>query len=339
MQFVAIVIGVLVVVWGAAIGGYFYYTRRQAAVVENRLGQIVKAAQAAPSPSAQPKEKASPIGELFNNLVSGLSMADAIKRDLARADLKLNVGEYIALHVLALFAMGAFGWFFGGGLKDGFSPSLVTMVFTLVGAIIGLFLPRMYVGSQQSARLKNFDNQLGDMLNLVVNGLRAGYSVMQAMESVARELPPPIAVEFRRLVQEMQLGIPMEAALANLTRRIPSKDLDFVVTAINVQREVGGNLAEILDSISHTIRERVRIKGEIATLTAQGMMTGYVISALPIALGLFLYLVNRPYMASFWTSPPHFLGIPICGISMLVVAALMIGIGFAIVMKIVDIEV
>jgi tight adherence protein B len=126
----------------------------------------------------------------------------------------------------------------------------------------------------------------------------------------------------------------MEQALSNLTRRIPSKDLDFVVTAMNVQREVGGNLAEILDTISHTIRERVRIKGEIATLTAQGMMTGYVISLLPIGLALFLFLVNRAYMMQMFESRNL-----LCGIIMIVTALLMIGSGFAIVMKIVDIEV
>src|SRR5689334_21222807 len=193
----------------------------------------------------------------------------------------------------------------------------------------------MYVGFQQGKRLQTFDNQLGDMLNLVVNGLRAGYSVMQALEAVGRELPNPIAIEFKRVVQEMQLGLPMEAALNNLTRRIPSKDLDFVVTAMNVQREVGGNLAEILDTITFTIRERVRIKGEIETLTAQGMMTGYVISGLPIGLGLMLFVLNRPYMMTLFTPASN---LP-CGLGMIIAALLMIGIGFAIVMKIVKIEV
>jgi tight adherence protein B len=194
---------------------------------------------------------------------------------------------------------------------------------------------------QQGGRLARFDNQLGDMLNLVVNGLRAGYSVMQALESIGRELPDPLASEFRRVVQEMQIGLPMEAALANLTRRIPSKDLDFVVTAMNVQREVGGNLAEILDTISFTIRERVRIKGEIASLTAQGMMTGYVISALPIGLGLLLFVINRQYMLQFFLNPETMQRDQwfLCGIGALATVLIMIGVGFSIVMKIVDIEV
>jgi tight adherence protein B len=119
---------------------------------------------------------------------------------------------------------------------------------------------------------------------------------------------------------------------------MPSPDLDFVVTAINVHREVGGNLAEILDNISHTIRERVRIKGEIATLTAQGQITAWVIALLPIGLALFLFLVNRSYMMNIF-GPPMVFGLPICGIIMIVAALAMIGSGFAIVQKIVDIEI
>jgi tight adherence protein B len=333
---IGVIVGV-VLLWVAGGVGYFVYSRRQS-VVEDRLGQIVKANQpiAAPKPKTQEKRPGA-LSEMLSQAVAGRGFSDKTKTDLARADLKLNVGEYMMLHVLAVVGFGVLGWVFGGGLQAPFG--FITLTFAGAAAIFGLFAPRMYVGMQQGNRLKAFDGQLGDMLNLVVNGLRAGYSVMQALEAVSRELPPPISVEFKRLVQEMQLGIPMETALANLCRRIPSKDLDFVVTAINVQREVGGNLAEILDSISYTIRERVRIKGEIGVLTAQGMMTGYVVSGLPIALGLFLYIVNRPYMSQFWTSPPIMFGVPICGIAMLVTAALMIGIGFAIVLKIVDIEV
>jgi tight adherence protein B len=142
------------------------------------------------------------------------------------------------------------------------------------GFVLGAFLPRIYINIQKGKRLVRFNNQLADMLNLMVNGLRAGYSTMQAMEAVSKELPAPISEEFRRVVQEMQLGVTMEQALDNLLRRIPSLDLDLVITAMNVQREVGGNLAEILATISHTIRERVRVKGEIRVLTAQQVYSG-----------------------------------------------------------------
>jgi tight adherence protein B len=187
---------------------------------------------------------------------------------------------------------------------------------------------------RKGQRLKAFDDQLGDTLNLMVNALRAGYSVLQAMEAVSKELPPPISVEFRRVVQEIQLGLPMDVALDHLLARISSEDLDLVITAITIQREVGGNLAEILDVISHTIRERVRIKGEIEVLTAQGMATGWAITGMPFALGGMLFLINRPYISQFFLPENQ----P-CGYGMLIVGLIMIGIGGVAIKKIVTIEV
>jgi tight adherence protein B len=157
---------------------------------------------------------------------------------------------------------------------------------------------------------------------------------MQAMEAVSRELPPPISDEFRRLVQEMQLGIAMDASLENLTRRIPSKDLDLVVTAMNVQREVGGNLAEILDTISHTIRERVRVKGEIRVLTSQVMMSGRVLAIMPIGVIVVMYFINRSYMMRFFNPATRMYGIP-----MLIIGAVMIVLGYFFMTKIASIEV
>jgi tight adherence protein B len=172
------------------------------------------------------------------------------------------------------------------------------------------------------------------MLNLMVNGLRAGYSTLQAMEAVSKELPPPICDEFRRVVQEMQLGIPMERALENLLRRIPSADLDFLVTAINVQREVGGNLAEIMDVISYTIRERIRIKGEIRVMTSQAMYSGRILALLPIALMIVLWFLNRSYVMEFFT-PENLL----CGGIALGIAIGLISIGYFTMTRIANIEV
>jgi len=135
-----------------------------------------------------------------------------------------------------------------------------------------------------------------------------------------------------RVVQEMQLGLTMEQALTNLLRRVKSDDLDLIVTAMNVQREVGGNLAEILETISHTIRERVRIKGEISVLTAQGRISMYVIVLLPIAIVGFLYVVNRQYISQLFNSGP-------CGWAMVVCSGLSITAGYFVIRRIVNIEV
>ena len=157
---------------------------------------------------------------------------------------------------------------------------------------------------------------------------------MQALEAISREMPSPISDEFRRVVQEMQLGIPMDVALDNLLRRIPSEDLDLIITAINVQREVGGNLAEILDTISYTIRERIKIKGEIKVLVSQVIYSGRFLAMLPLILMALLWFMNRDYLMTFF-KPGNLL----CGGSMLGIAAVMVFSGYLAMNKLADIEV
>ncbi len=260
----------------------------------------------------------------LNRQVERTSFGEKMARELARADLKFKVGEFFILVGVVIVVLTFLAWLLGG--RDIISAG--------IGFVAGLFLPNMWLKRKQAQRLQKFNDQLPDMLNLMVNGLRAGYSTMQALEAVSRELPPPISDEFRRVVQEMQLGVPMERALDNLMRRIPSEDLDFVVTAINVQREVGGNLSEILDKISYTIRERIRIKGEIRVLTSQVRSSGKFISALPFLLVLVLWFVDKEYIMTFFEPENR-----ICGSIALAVAFFLIVIGYAIMMKIADIEV
>jgi len=280
-----------------------------------------------PRPERGSREVQAPVTDWLNRRVASSSMGDNISRELARADIKLKAGEYIALMVISGVLVGALVYLISGR----------SILAAVAGFALGLFIPRFYVRNQQGRRLIRFNEQLADMLNLMVNGLRAGYSTMQAMESVSKELPPPICDEFHRVVQEMQLGVPMQVSLENLLRRIPSEDLDLVVTAINVQREVGGNLAEILDTISYTIRERVRIKGEIRVLTTQVMYSGRFLSLLPLLVLAVLYVMNRSYMMEFF-SPQNNANLP-CGYIALVCAAMLIISGYVVMNKIGDIEV
>ena len=298
--------------------------RSQRSLIDERLDQYLEDPQKIdPDSDEDVSDKPGALTDWLTRSVERTSLGDRISQDLARADLKLKTGEYVALVVLASLFTAIFGFFFGGG----------SIIFAILGGIFGLFIPRFYVKNQQKARLKNFDDQLPDMLNLMVNGLRTGFSAMQAMEAVSSELPAPMSVEFKRVVQEMQLGVPMETALSNLERRIPSDDLDLAVTAINIQREVGGNLAEILDTISFTIRERVRIKGEVRAITAQVSYSGKFLSLMPIFLALALWGVNREYMEQFFVEPI------ICGILMLSVAGIMLVIGYVVLGKISSIEI
>ncbi|MDP2994434.1 MAG: type II secretion system F family protein [Anaerolineales bacterium] len=270
------------------------------------------------------KESKDALTDWVNKRVEKSSFGDRISRELARADLKFKPGEYIALYVIAVMGGALIAFLLGGRL----------LLSAFIGGGIGALLPRMYVKSQQSKRLTRFNDQLPDMLNLTVNGLRAGFSTLQAMEAVSKELPAPICDEFRRVVQEMQLGIPMEKALANLLRRIPSQDLDFLVTAINVQREVGGNLAEIMDVISYTIRERIRIKGEIRALTAQATYSGKALALMPIGLLCILWFLNRSYVMEFFNKETI-----LCGGIALGGAGVLIAVGYFVMTRIANIEV
>ncbi len=270
------------------------------------------------------EQKTSAIAEWLDKQLEGSNIGDRIAANLAQADLKLRPAEYLAAMVIAAFGLAFIAWLLGGQ----------SIISALIGAVLGGIAPRIYVKRQKNKRLTTFGNQLPDMLNLVVNGLRAGYSTMQALEAVSRELPPPIAEEFRRVVQEMQLGISMEDALNNLHRRIPSDDLDLIITAINVQREVGGNLAEILDTISYTIRERIKIAGEIKVLVSQVMYSGRFLALLPLILMGLLWFANRDYLLTFF-QPGNLL----CGGIMLGIAAVMVFSGYLAMNKLADIEV
>ena len=292
-------------------------------LVEERLGRYLDEER----PDREEASGRSIVTEWLNRRVASSSRGDRVARELARADLKFKVAEYYALIFMSAVVMAFLAWLI--------QPHIASVV---IGGIIGLFIPRFYVKRQQTARLNKFNDQLSDMLSLMVNGLRAGYSTMQALEAVSRELPTPISDEFRRVVQEMQIGIPMEKALDNLLRRIPSEDLDFVITAINVQREVGGNLSEILDTISFTIRERVRIKGEIRVMTATVRTSATVLSLIPVFLAAALWFVSPEYIGTFFDESAN-LPQPLCGIIAVVTIVGMIAAGYFVMMKIADIEV
>jgi len=268
-----------------------------------------------------------------NRAVARQSFAEKIGRRLARADLKITVGEFLIINVAAIICGLAFGL-----ALFGTAPAVL---FTAAG----LVLPHWYVGMKQGSRLKKFNNQLGDTIAMLANSLRSGYSMLQSMDLVSREMPAPISDEFQRVTREVGLGLTAEEALGNLVRRINSVDLELMVTAINVQREVGGNLSEILDIIATTIRERVKLQGEIKTLTAQQTMAGYIITGLPIALFFFLFTIDSHYMGTFFRGLPFFpagagdTSWQPCGIIMMGVSLIMMGVGYFVMRKIVAIEV
>lgn len=288
-----------------AVGVAFTVTSERS-LVEQRLGRYLEDDARA---TKKEMERTTPVADWVNARLEKSKMGGGIARELAQADLKLRTAEYIIVVIVVGLLTAGIIWYIGGQ----------NIIVAIIGFVIGITLPRIYVRRQQAKRLQHFNEQLADMLNLMVNGLRAGYSTMQAMEAVSREMPSPISDEFRRVVQEMQLGISMEIALDNLLRRIPSDDLDLVVAAMNVQREVGGNLAEILDTISYTIRERVRIKGEIRVLTSQVIYSGRFLAMMPLLISGILWLVNRPYMMEFFNPETRVVGLIALGAGILMI--------------------
>jgi tight adherence protein B len=269
----------------------------------------------------------------LNKLVEQRDFGANLARDIARADLKLKVSEYLALW--AATTIGVPLAFLPLSLA---LPTLANPLVLLVGALIGFIIPRLWLSRRRSGRLSAFNKQLPDTVMLIANALRAGSSFLQAIELVVRESRPPVSTEFGRVIREVNLGLPFETALENMVRRVRSDDLELMATAISIQHTVGGNLAEILDSIAFTIRERVRIQGEIRTLTAQQRLSGYVVGFLPIALAGFLFVAAPGFMAPMFKNPPGILGLP-AGVIILGIGGFMMFVGFMFIRRIVDIEV
>lgn len=312
------------------LGVGIYSTRRQQTLVDQRLGTLaaqnpyepIIATEELEDERLAKRERAAMVRRL-DKALEKRTFGKKWRLQLSRADLKLTVGEFFATQFISMAGFFAVAYFII------FRADLIPSI--LAGAL-GFFFPRIMVGRRISKRLIQFENQLADTLSLWVNALRSGYSVPQAMEAIGRDSPDPTRAEFRRVVQEMQLGISVTDALNHMLERVESEDLDLVVTAVNIQREVGGNLSEILEVIGNVVRERIKLKGEIRVMTSQGRYTGYLISFLPIVLGIFLRFLNPAYMNQMFEDRA-------CGWPMVGIGLALIGIGSALIQKIVDIDI
>ena len=310
-----VVVGILIGI-GVLVIGFVLSRRANQSFIERRLGI---AEPEAITPTGE-EGGTTALTDAINRALARRGVGSYIATQMARANLKFTVGEFIALDIILVIGAGLGTFLWRGDL-----------IVTAIGVIAGFALPWVYVTLMRGRRLRAFNDQLGDTLNLMVNSIRAGYSILQAMEAVSEEMGSPICDEFGRVVREVQLGLTLEQGLDNMMRRITSDDLDMMVTAIKVQREVGGNLAEVLDSISYTIRERVRIKGDIRSLTAYGRGAGNLLTAVPILLSAIIYLITPDFMSLLFTDR--------CGWMMLGFAGLGIVLGYIVISKIVDIDV
>lgn len=237
-------------------------------------------------------------------LNGGLSLSE----HLARADLKFRVSEFVMIQAAFLCAGALLAlWRFG------FAPQFV------IFGVSAYLIPMRFVYWRQGRRLRAFNRRLPDTLSLLANALKAGLSLPQAIEAVAKNTTAPISDELSRVIRETNLGTTTPEALAHMVRRVGSEDLDLIVTAITIQSTVGGNLARILDGISHTIRQRVQMKSQISALTAQMRASGWIITLLPFIVAAILDLVTPSYFNVMFSDPG--------GRALLVLAAISIGIG------------
>jgi len=208
---------------------------------------------------------------------------------------------------------------------------LVNVYVIPIGVVVFFSLPWMWLYYKRATRLKKFAGQLPDAMELVARALRAGHSLAAGMHVVAEEMPAPISKEFGRVYEEQNLGIPLEEALKGMCERVPNLDLRFFVTSVAIQRQTGGDLAEILDRIGHVIRERFKILGQVKALTAEGRLSGIVLIAMPIGLFLLMLWMKPDYIRLLWTDP--------MGVKMSIAAIILVLIGSYAIKKIVDIKV
>lgn len=224
---------------------------------------------------------------------------EQVEADLVKADIPLKPEEMVGMRIAAAFIPAFIGLAFFGSI-----------VLSFTFGMIGAYPPVVYLKSAKGRRAQKFNDQLGDALSIMANSLRAGFSFLQTMDSLSKEMAPPMSTEFSRALREMRLGTTTEEALHNMSKRIQSEDLELIVTAVNIQRQVGGNLAQILDNIAFTIKERVRIKAEVKTLTAQGRISGTIVALLPVFLAVAISVMNPPYMGLLLT---HKIGFMLIG--------------------------
>ena len=257
-------------------------------VVVERPGDITHRLEAYAAVSQKPRDKGeagrkglSGLWELLDRLLSGRSMARALALRLAQANIRMTVPEFAVISLSLAAVLGAVAFVFQRHV-----------VSAVAAGAVGLVLPWVLVESRRGRRIKAFHEQLIDVLTLVVGSLRGGHALLTALDLVSKELGPPASEEFERVLREIGFGLSQSEALNNLVARMETDDLQLIVTAVNISHEVGGNLSMVLEKITETLRERIRLQGEIRVLTTQQRLTSYILAALPILLTIVLAVLN-----------------------------------------------
>lgn len=270
--------------------------------------------------AAAPKQEGRPSRPKSSGLsFSFLHVPRKIRSELIAAGIRLRPEEFVMLWICTTLLPALLAYLVSVSLP-------LCMALVAVGAVA----PPVAVFIAHKKRIERFNTQLGDALMIISNSLRAGFSFEQSLGNISKELPDPLGPEFMQAVRELELGANLETVLASIAERMQSKDMELLNAAVIIQRQVGGNLAEIIDNISETIRDRIAIKRNIRTLTAQGRISGKIIGALPLFLLGIISAVNPSYMQPLFTTS--------YGYMMLTISAVLEGIGFLLIQKLVNIK-
>jgi tight adherence protein B len=281
----AVFLGTVLVV----VAAYVVVNRRQLVASDAVRARLAPTVVAGVATSILKDDKASDIGTL-NRMLAGKSFTATIGAQIERAGSRLSVGEFV-LYTLV---------FAGAGFLVGRRIGFVTA--PLVAAMFG-YLPYLNLKRKAASRLKQFQTQLPEAIDMLVNAMKSGYSLQAAIKFAGDEMPDPLGPEFARVYDEQRLGMEMRNALFKLQERVDTLDCKMFVTALLLQRETGGNLAEVLTNLSTLMRERVGLRGQIDTLTAEPKMSAVVLSLMPIVLFLVVASLNRDYMSPLWNTP------------------------------------
>lgn len=307
----------------ALAGGLLAGRKAKKQLVKGRLQKYTgKPDQAIPQgekAGEEEKERIRKVFKAFSRVVAPKRWIVKVERELSQADIPLRPEEFVTLQMVVTLVLPLKVYYLNESLL------LATFV-----ALLAAVLPPVMVKRAKAKRVAIFNSQLGDGLGILANSLRAGFSFLQAVDTLSKEMPPPLSTEFTRLLKEMNLGTTTEEALDNLLKRVDSEDLELVVTAVKIQRQVGGNLAEVLERIEDTIRQRIKLKRELKTLTAQGRISGIIIGLLPFFLAAALAIFNPSYLLTLVKHP--------LGLFLLAWAFFSQVVGYLVIKKIVNIE-
>ena len=290
--FIALLVFVIVTV--AAFAGMSLLDERkaQARTLRDRLANVDKTADRAPLELALLRDEMLSRIPAFDTLLRRSERVSLLQKMLAQGNVDIRAGNFLMLCAVASLILGAIAFIAGRNL-----------IFGWAGALLGFFVPYAYASHMRTRRFQKFEEKFPEAIDTLSRAVRAGHAFTTALEMIASELAEPVAGEFRQLYEEQKFGLPVRDALINLTERVPLVDVKFFVTAVMLQRETGGNLAEILDNLSYVIRERFKILRQVRVHTAQGRLTMFLLMALPPTIVVFMQVLNPGFIQPLFTDP------------------------------------